>query len=153
MRSPLTNGADLRNTGTEGSFTVEMALIFPSVLILLVCVIEIGLWYRVRIVTDTGIQETLLLVESFRSQGHPLEEATILADGWLEDLMGEIGDFSHDWEIQDSYLKEAAVLRIWGSYGSILPLSYQDSQRICHPDPRRFRDRVDLICEKLSEKE
>ena len=137
---------------TEGSFTVEIALIFPGILLLLVALIETGLWYRIRIRTDASLQEALMLVETARSRGYTLEEAVFLADGRLDESLEDTGDFSRSWEVRDSYLKESVDLNIWGTYGSILPLSYRESQRLLHPDPRRFRDRVDLICEKLNVK-
>ena len=129
-----------------------MALIFPAILILIVALMEIGFWYRIRILTDTGIQEALRLTQTLQNQGTAVEEAVLLADQELEAALEEIGDFSRDWEIQNSYLKESVSLSVWGNYGSVLPLSYQESQRLSHPDPRRFRDRVDLICEKINAK-
>ncbi|MBQ1368404.1 MAG: pilus assembly protein, partial [Firmicutes bacterium] len=46
--------AGLFSRTEEGSFTVEMALIFPTILLLIVAVVEIGMLYRIRIMTDTG---------------------------------------------------------------------------------------------------
>lgn len=129
-----------------------MALIFPAILLLIVAVMEIGMWYRIRIMTDTGIQEALMLIETARSRGYSPEEAVMIADGWVEEGMDGIGEYSRYWDIRDSYLKESVSLTVQGSYGTILPLFYQESQQFCHPDPRRFRDRVDLICEKLKTK-
>ena len=144
--------AGLFSRTEEGSFTVEMALIFPAILLLIVMVMEIGMWYRIRIMTDAGIQEALMLIETARNRGYSPEEAVIFADGWIEEGMDGIGEYSRYWDIRDSYLKESVSLTVQGSYGTILPLFYQERQQFYHPDPRRFRDRVDLICEKLKAK-
>ena len=144
--------AGLFSRTEEGSFTVEMALIFPAILLLIVAVMEIGMWYRIRIMTDTGIQEALMLIETARSRGYSLEEAVMFADEWIEEGLDGIGDYSRYWDIRDSFLKESVTLTVQGSYGNILPLFYEERQQFCHPDPRRFRDRVDLICEKLKAK-
>ena len=136
--------------GADGSFTIEMALIFPGILVLLVLLIETGLWYRIRILADAGIQETLMICETARNKGYSLEEAAMLADGWLEEMSGIAGNADHYWQVRESYLHEEVTLSLWGSSGSLFFLGYAETQKMTHPDPRRFKDRVDLICEKLN---
>ena len=69
-----------REEGAEGSFTIEMAAIFPVILLMIFLLLQIGLSYSFRIMAHASATEALEVYGKARSTSLSAEEAEALAD-------------------------------------------------------------------------
>lgn len=129
-------------------------MIFPILLLLIFCLVEIGLWYSVRTRVIAAGEEALVLYTHLREKGLSRGEAEGLSDDYLAeelaDLTGE--EVFWTWEAKDGFLREETVLRIEGSYRMVISLSYRIAEIKEGMDARRFKDRVDYLCEQMEKR-
>lgn len=140
---------DSEKTGAGGSFTTELAAFFPVVIILILALMQMGMWFARRALVTAVSEEAVCLCGWGREKLLSQEEACALADEYLRSALSSLDtdDVSWYWEWDSGILKETMTLKVEGRYGLILSLSYGLKMEKDCMNRQRFRNRVDAICE------
>ncbi|WP_236700623.1 TadE family protein [Allosalinactinospora lopnorensis] len=67
------------NSGERGSTTLEMAVLFPALLLIIMGTVQAGLWYHARSVALSAAQEG---VRAGRAEGSSTEQAVAAAENF-----------------------------------------------------------------------
>ena len=130
-----------------------MALLFPSILLLIMLLAFSGIWYSHRVLVQSAAEEAMTLYALGAAQNEPA--ARLAAE---EYLALELSALEEDnlrwwWEEGGSWLRPSAALSLEGSYSQLVTLPYHVRLTRQRTDARRFRDRTDLLLEKLKTQE
>lgn len=134
----------------RGSFTVEMAILFPLVFLILMALMQLGLYFSYRIYAKAALQQSLLICTDQREQGREPESAAALAEQHLAERLEQLPVRVEAAEVtaQAGWLKEEYIAGIRAESFFLIPLSWQEQQTREWRNPVLFRNRVDFIWEK-----
>lgn len=134
----------------KGSFTVELALIFPIILMLLVVFMQFGLYFMYRIYTLNTVDQSLAICNRARQEKKTTEEARQLAEeyarGTLENLPIEITKLQC--EVSSEWFQEEYTMVVEAGYSFVLELNWTAVGKSCVMNPVEFRNRIDFVWEK-----
>ena len=109
----------MEKTGAGGSFTTELAAFFPVVIILILALMQMGMWFARRALVTAVSEEALCLYGRGREKLLSQEEACALADEYLRSALSSLDtdDVSWYWDWGSGILKETMTLKVEGRYG------------------------------------
>lgn len=129
-----------------------MAVIFPLVFLSVVLLMQLCLWLSLRVRTKAVCEQAMSVFAWQRQQGKNQEEACQAAEEYLEmALSSDHQSFSWSWKLDSGFLQETDALYVTAEYSFLIPMSYQTVQKKQILDPVTFRNRADLLYEKLKE--
>ena len=134
----------------RGSFTVELSLIFPVILMILVVIMQVGLYFTYRIYTLCAVNQSLSVYSRARQEKKTSEEAVQMAEGYLEDALGLLPI-----EVQElrcvadtGWLTEECSVGVTARYSFLFDMSWSAVEKNCVTNPVIFRNRLDFMWEK-----
>ena len=134
----------------KGSFTVELSLIFPVILMILIVFIQMGLYFTYRVYTLCAINQSLTVYSRARQEKKTAEEASELAKGYLYDVLNLLPIDIQDVQCESNagWLKEECVMGVKAGYSYIFDMSWSSVGKCDATNPVSFRNRLDFIWEK-----
>ena len=134
----------------KGSLTVELAIIFPIIFLILVVLMQCGLYFSYRLFTWNAMNQSMLVCMQARNDGEPPETAVGYAEKYLEEELAKlpIQVTELDWQSSSGWLEEEYGVKISARYSLIFSLSWSAGQTSKRVNPVEFRNRLDFIWEK-----
>ncbi len=134
----------------KGSFTVELSIIFPIIFVILVVLMQYGLYFSYRIFTWNAMNQSLMVCNQARNKGMQPEEAIECAAGYLDEELSKlpIQIDALNWERSTGWLKEEYVVKVSARYSFMVSMSWSAVQISKRINPVEFRNRLDFIWEK-----
>lgn len=134
----------------KGSFTVELSLLFPLIFVILLALMQCGLYFTYRIYTVNAMEQSLMVCEEERKGGKTPEEAAASGEeylyGQLERLPIELT--AAEYTQSTGWLKEEYEVKISAKYTFIISLSWSAVRKEKVINPVQLRNRLDFIWEK-----
>lgn len=134
----------------KGSLSVELSLLFPIVFLILIILMQCGLYFCYRIYTQCKVQESLILCEEQRKHGLDLNPAMEKAKKYLEESLQGLAIETEfiNWNQTSSWMKEEYEVTLQMRYSFVITLSWNVKQKKRWLNPVGFRNRVDFLWEK-----
>ena len=134
----------------KGSFTVELSIIFPVIFIILVVLVQCGLFFSYRIYALNAINQSLMICSQARSEGMTPEEAVQCAGEYLHEELDRLPIRIEEiqWEQSVGWLKEEYAVGVSARYSFVISISWSAFQKSNVINPVVFRNRLDFIWEK-----
>lgn len=135
----------------KGSLTVELSLLFPIIFLVLIILMQCGLYFSYRIYTQCRVQQSLMLCAEQRKQGANPDAAVGNAKQYLEEALKGLpveAEFI-DWNQTNRWMKEEYEVTLQARYSFIISLSWTVKQKKVWINPVNLRNRVDFIWEKF----
>lgn len=135
----------------KGSLTVELSLLFPIVFLVLIILMQCGLYFSYRIYTQCRVQQSLMLCVEQRKQGADPDAAVGNAKQYLEEALKGLPVEAEliDWNQTNRWMKEEYEVTLQVRYSFIISLSWTVKQKKVWINPVNLRNRVDFIWEKF----
>ncbi len=134
----------------KGSFTVELSIIFPIIFLILIVLMQCGLYFSYRIFVRNAMNQSLLVCIQARNDGMMPEEAVECAAGYLDEELGNlpIQITELQWDSSIGWLKEEYRVKLSARYSYLFSLPWSAVQVSKRVNPVEFRNRLDFIWEK-----
>ena len=134
----------------KGSFTVELSLVLPVILMILVALMQMGLYFTYRIYTVCVVNQSLSVYSRARQEKNTMQGAALLAEEYLYDTLSilpvEIQDF---WcEAEGGWLEEDCTVGVTVQFSFMFDMKWSSVGKNCVTNPVSFRNRLDFIWEK-----
>ncbi len=137
----------------KGSFTVELSIIFPVIFLILIVLMQCGLYFSYRIFTWNAMHQSLLVCIQTRNEGILPEDAMECAAEYLaaelENVPIQITEL--EWDSSIGWLKEEYSVKVSAQYSFILSLPWSSVQVSKRVNSAEFRNRLDFIWEKAGQ--
>lgn len=136
----------------RGSFTTELALIFPVIFLVIIVMLQSGLFFAYRIYTFDVLQRGMLICENARNEGEEAENAMAAGKQYTEVQLQKIPIRIVDirWDYECGWLEEEYTAAVQAEYSFLLSLPWQAQLKMEWSNPVQFRNRIDYIWEKGS---
>lgn len=134
----------------KGSFTVELSLVFPVILLILVIFMQFGLYFMYRVYTLNAVNQSLSICSRSRQEKKTAEEAAQSAEAYLLDALAQlpIEIIELQCETTMGWFKEEYTVKVTAEYSFIFKFSWTAVEKSCVMNPVQFRNRCDFIWEK-----
>ena len=134
----------------KGSFTVELSILFPGLLIVLIFFMQIGMYFVYRIYTISAVDQGLVICNRARQEKKTTEETVQLVETYLYDTLVQLPiDITElKCEVVSGWFAEEYSIRVTAGYSFILKLSWNSVGKCSVMNPVEFRNRVDFVWEK-----
>ena len=137
----------------KGSFSVELSLILPVILMILVVLMQVGLYFTYRIYTVCVVNQSLAVYNRARQEKNTMQEAVQLAEEYLCDTLDILPiEIQDSWcEVEGGWLEENCAIGVKVNYSFMLNMTWSSVGKNCVTNPVSFRNRLDFIWEKGSQ--
>ena len=134
----------------KGSFTVEMAVVFPVIFLVLFLFMQFGLYFTYRVYTLNVMNQSLAICSRARQEMKPKEEARQLAERYLQECLRliPIEMETVQLDVQDGWVQEEYTARVSAQYSFLFDMTWSAVEKSCVMNPVIFRNRLDLVWEK-----
>lgn len=134
----------------KGSFTVELSIIFPFIFLILMVLLQFGLYFTYQIYASCIMQQSLMICESRRQQGAEPKAALGEAEAYVSQKMEEVPVQVLNLKMnqQKEWIEEVYQVELEAEYNLIIPLTWRSIQKKSRMDPVTFRNRIDWVWEK-----
>ena len=134
----------------KGSFTVELSLIFPVMLMILVVLMQMGLYFTYRIYTLCMVNQSLSVYSRARQEKKTVKEAEQMAEEYLYDTLCLLPiEIQEYWcEGEAGWLEEECTVGVMAKYSFLFDLTWSNVGKNCVTNPVSFRNRLDFVWEK-----
>lgn len=134
----------------KGSFTVELSLVFPVILMILIVFMQLGLYFTYRIYTLCTINQSLTVCSRARQERKTMDEAAQLGEEYLYDTLSFLPiEIQETWcETDTGWLKEEYTIGVTARYSFLFDMSWSAVEKSCVMNPVSFRNQLDFIWEK-----
>lgn len=134
----------------KGSFTVELAILFPVMWLLLMVLLQFGLYFTYRIYIDDVLKRSMMICIEQRNQGAQPEEAMNRADAYLQQQLEPlpVQTETDGWQLTDGWLSEKYEVGLFAEYRMFASFHWTAQQKGDWRNPVLFRNRIDYLWEK-----
>lgn len=134
----------------RASLTVEMVMLFPVVFLLLMMLIQTGLYVFCSIYETMLAERAVMVVRHALDEGKNSGEASALARTYLEDHTLNGAGITTSWTLtaEEGFFSDVYQADMSGTLDLLLPMKLSASAQTRYLPPSLFKARVDLIYEK-----
>lgn len=132
---------------------MEMAVLFPLVLVSVMMLLQVGMGLAYQGWVKSLADRSLMILSTDMAQGKDLSAAQGQADAYLSAHMPAMAaqSLSWEWDNQQRFVSCACSIRITGTFTMFFSQRFQIRRSQDVIDPVLFRNRTDLIYEKVKQ--
>lgn len=135
----------------RGSFTVEAALIYPMIFLILIAFLELGSFLSLEVKARAILTQTAELYSYCRSQGTAKEDAERKARNYMENAFGEMPVRASEslLSVDEGWLEDSIRLEATLSFASVLTSEIHVVKNAACVNPRYVRDIFSVLSEDV----
>ena len=134
----------------KGSFTVEIALIFPVVFLIVLTLLQCGLFFTYHVYSRCLAEQSVMLCIDQRKEGVEAEEAVQVAQAYLGEKLRRLPLQVETCSVvqENSFLQETYTATMEAKARMLISFTCQWTVKQTWMEPVLFRNRVDYLWEK-----